>query len=80
MANISRLVLEFKEASELPTEDGLKFCVFRIVDSFIDGGEFIGYDYGFANFNNGEFEELQDAGMFGTVVKWCELPNTKLLF
>lgn len=76
MPNIARLVLEFREVADLPTEDGLKFAVFKIEN----GKKVVGHDYGFANYENGEFEKLQDSGMTGTVVKWCELPNTKLLF
>lgn len=76
MANIARLVLEFKEASEPPTEDGLKLAAFKLTQ----GEKTIGHDWGFANYENGEFEQLEDSGMIGTVVKWCDLPNTKLLF
>lgn len=76
MPNIARLVLEFREAADIPKEDGLKFAVFKIEN----GKKVVGHDYGFANYENGEFEKLQDSGMTGTVVKWCELPNTKLLF
>lgn len=76
MATISKLVLEFRPVDDPPTEDGLKFAVFVI----FRGGTMVGHDYGFADFKNGEFEQLQDSGMTGTVVKWCELPNTKLLF
>lgn len=76
MPNIARLVLEFKEAKDLPTEDGLKLAVFKLTN----GEKTIGNDWGFANYENGEFEQLEDSGMTGTVVKWCELPNTKLLF
>lgn len=74
MAN--SLVLEFKPAEELPAEDGLKFAVFKIMQ----GEKMIGHDWGFANFEKGKFEHLQEADMIGTVVKWSELPNTKLLF
>lgn len=76
MPNIARLVLEFRTIDDSPKEDGLKFAVFQIHN----GNKVIGHDYGFANYENGEFEKLQDSGMIGTVVKWCELPNTKLLF
>lgn len=77
MPSISMLVLEFKDAKDLlPAQDGLKFAVFKIEN----GKKIVGHDYGFANYENGEFEKLQDSGMTGTVVKWCELPSTKLLF
>jgi hypothetical protein len=70
------LVLEFNPADDLPKEDGLKFAVFKIMQ----GDKLIGHDWGFANFENGSFEKLVESDLLGTVVKWCELPNTKLLF
>lgn len=76
MATISKLVLEFRTVDDLPSEDGLKLACFKIEGN----GKMIGHDWGFANFENGEFEKLEDSGMIGTVVKWSELPNTKLLF
>lgn len=74
MAN--SLVLEFKPAEELPAEEGLKFAVFKIEHE----GRFIDNDWGFAEFVNGEFKSVREDDVTGTVVKWCELPNTKLLF
>ena len=76
MAAISILQLEFRWASDLPKEDGLKFAVFKIEE----GSKMIGHDWGFADFSNGEFEQLHDSGRTGTVLKWCELPTTKVLF
>jgi len=69
-------VLDFRTADDLPKEDGLKFAIFKIESA----GKFIGHDWGFANYENEEFEQLQDSEMTGTVVKWCELPTTKIMF
>lgn len=76
MATISKLVLEFRLVDDPPKEEGLKLACFQIWGN----GKMIGHDWGFANYENGQFEKLEDSGMIGTVVKWCELPNTKLLF
>lgn len=76
MPTISNLVLEFRSADDAPKEDGLKFAVFKIMQ----GEKLIGHDWGFANFENGDFEKLREGDMIGTVVKWSDLPNTKLLF
>lgn len=76
MPTISNLVLEFRSAEDLPKEDGMKLACFKIEAN----GGFVGHDWGFANFENGRFERLEEGIMFGTVVKWAEMPNTKLLF
>lgn len=76
MPTISKLVLEFRAADDLPKEEGLKLACFKIQE----GKKVIGHDWGFADFSNGEFDTLQDNGRTATVVKWAEMPTTKILF
>lgn len=71
-----KLLLEFYDYAETPKTEGMKFVVFR-VDR---GGRLVGYEYGFAQFENGEFQPLEPGEYETKVVKWCELPNTQLLF
>lgn len=72
------LPLEFHDYTVLPKSPGLKFVLFRIEDK----GKLIGFDYGFANFENGIFEQVADGQSVITtkVIKWCTLPDPKLLF
>lgn len=76
MPTITKLVLDFRTADDPPKEDGLKLACFKIKEE----GKLIGHDWGFANFENGEFECLEEGGRTATVVKWAEMPTTKLLF
>lgn len=76
MPTISNLVLEFRSVEDAPKEDGLKFAVFKILQY----DKVIGHDWGFANYEGGEFEKLEEGIMTGIVVKWAELPTTKILF
>lgn len=76
MPTITKLVLDFKDADDLPKEEGLKIACFKI----LEGCKIIGHDWGFASFESGEFEQLEDGGRVAKVVKWAEMPNTKLLF
>lgn len=76
MPTISKLVLDFRTTDDPPKKEGMKLACFKIQE----GSKTIGHDWGFANFENGEFENLEEGGRTATVVKWAELPNTKLLF
>lgn len=72
---MSKLVLEFFDASQLPQSQGLKFALFKIEQN----GKMIGFDWGYANFENETFEKLNQGEVTGTVVKWCELPRPEVL-
>lgn len=69
------LLLEFRDKSNKPSEDGLKLVLFQL---FRDG-KMIGFDYGFANFENKEFENIENDGATAMVIKWAEMPNPQLL-
>lgn len=71
------LALEFYPHTHKPKEPGLKMVLFRIDQRGTDN--LIGFDYGFANFENDEFEEMGDENRRAWVVKWAEMPNPQLL-
>jgi hypothetical protein len=71
------LALEFFPHTHKPKEPGLKWVLFRIDDR--DSGKLIGFDYGFANFDNDNFEEMGDQHRRAWVVKWAEQPNPQLI-
>ena len=71
------LVLQFYKATEKPEKPGLKFSMLRLEDLHQN---LIGYDWGYADFNGEIFLPVIGKDMTGHVVKWCELPDPKLLF
>jgi hypothetical protein len=71
------LALEFFPHTYKPKEAGLKWVLFRIDDR--STGNLIGFDYGFANFENDTFEEMGDESRRAWVVKWAEQPSPQLL-
>lgn len=71
----SKLVLTFFDIEQLPETEGLKFALFRIERK----GNMIGFDWGYANYENGIFEKLDQGDVTGSVVKWCELPRPEVL-
>lgn len=72
-----KLVLEFYDFSVRPKAPGLKHVMFRLVHP---QGKFIGFDWGYAYFDGSSFEQLQTEEVIATVVKWCDMPDPKLLF
>ncbi len=72
------LPLEFHDYASLPKDEGLKMVMFRLEDT--ETTKLIGYDWGFANFSNGEFEVMETDGVKAWVVKWAVLPHPKILF
>lgn len=71
------LALEFFSHTHKPQKDGLKFVLFRLDER--ESGKLIGFDYGFANFENDNFEEMGDEQRRAWVVKWAEMPDPQLL-
>lgn len=71
------LALEFFTYEHKPKEPGLKFVLFRLDDRAT--GKLVGFDYGFANFENDAFEEMGDQHRRAWVVKWAEMPNPQLI-
>lgn len=69
------LPLSFYDITVKPKEDGLKNVLFRIDQS----GQFVGFDWGFANFEQGQFEELSQDGRTAKVVKWAEMADPQLI-
>jgi hypothetical protein len=63
------LLLTFNDTFTLPETTGLKFVLFKLMDGEI----FLGYDWGFADFN-GEFEILKIGSITSILVRWTELP------
>lgn len=71
------LPISFYDTTVLPKEPGLKTVLFRI--EFEETGRFIGFDWGFANYENGVFEELNQEKRRAKVVKWAEMPDPQLI-
>jgi len=69
------ILFQFHPSTDLPGSDGLKMVLFKLSKD----DQFIGYDWGFANFRSGAFEVLEYEGKFCKVVGWAELPNPQLL-
>jgi hypothetical protein len=70
------LLLQFHDIHFLPKEEGLKFVLFKLTE----GDKILGFDYGFADFKDGQFEKVggHDRPLC-TVVRWCSLPSPMLL-
>lgn len=70
------LLLQFHDIHHKPTEEGLKFVLFKLTE----GDKVLGHDYGFADFKDGQFENVGGADApLCTVVKWTSLPSPMLL-
>lgn len=67
------LPLSFNDYSVAPKEPGLKHVLFRIED--IKTADFIAFDWGYANFEDGKWEQLIVENRLATVVKWSEIPD-----
>lgn len=70
------LPLEFHDFTEKPKKPGMKFVMFRLEK----GSMMIGFEWGFANFENGEFEIITTEGISARVVRWANLPNPANVF
>jgi hypothetical protein len=71
------LPLSFYDTTVTPKEPGLKNVLFRI--EFEQTGQLIGFDWGYANFEKGKFEELLQEKRRAKVVKWAEMPDPQLI-
>lgn len=71
------LAFEFFSYMQKPQKEGLKFVLFRLDERKSE--KLIGFDYGFANFENNTFEEMGDEQRRAWVVKWAEMPDPQLL-
>jgi hypothetical protein len=71
------LPISFLDHTISPKEPGLKHVLFRIED--IKTADFIAYDWGYANFENGKWEILTVENRIAKVVKWAEMPNPQLI-
>lgn len=69
------LLLEFFDRSVKPHQDGLKHVLFQL---FKDD-KMIGFDWGYAESKEGEFENLKQGEVTARVVKWCRMPNPQLV-
>lgn len=67
------LQIHYYDLSNRPSSNGLKHVLFRIEDR--DTGQFIGFDWGYANFEDGKWEQLIVENRLATVVKWSEIPD-----
>lgn len=67
------LTISFFDYSIDPKSDGLKHVLFRIEDQTT--GQFIAFDWGYANFEDGKWEQLIVENRLATVVKWSEIPD-----
>jgi hypothetical protein len=71
------LPISFFDNSIRPSSDGLKHVLFRIEDK--STCELIGFDWGYANFENDKWEELTVENRLARVVKWAEIPDPQLI-
>lgn len=71
------LPVEFFTYDLTPKEPGLKFVIFRIEDR--ETGKMIGFDFGFAEFKDGKFEEMGDEQRRAWVVRWAEQPDPHIV-
>ncbi len=69
------LHISFFDNSIRPSTDGLKHVLFRIEQN----GQLIGFDWGYANFENGAWEELTVENRLARVIKWAEIPDPQLI-
>jgi hypothetical protein len=70
------LLLQFHDIHFLPKEEGLKFVLFKLTQD----DKMLGFDYGFADFKDGQFENVGgDGAPVCTVVRWTNLPSPMML-
>jgi hypothetical protein len=71
------LTLPFNDCSISPKEPGLRHVLSRIED--IKTSDFIAFDWGYANFEQGKWEILTVENRIAKVVKWAEVPDPQLI-